>query len=92
MAAQMLQAVDCAVEVGRHHIVGAAAITGMHAGLGRAFDQPVDRPRLGQIIAHPHIAMQEVHRGETRQRELAATTTQIVESDDLPIGMRRLEP
>ena len=59
VAAQMLQAVDRAVEIGGDDIVGAAAIARMDAGLGGAFDQPVGGTRLGQILARTDVAMEQ---------------------------------
>ena len=42
-AAQVLQAVDQAGQVGVQQVAGASAVAGMDAGFGRTFDQQIDR-------------------------------------------------
>ena len=94
MAAQMLQAIDRAVEICCDDIVGAAAIAGMDAGLGRAFDQPVGGTRLGQILARTDVAMDKADAtgGQPAERKFAAPATQIVEGGNLSVRINAFKP
>ncbi len=60
----------------------------MDGGLGRTFEEQVERTGVGQVVGRAHVAVDEVDpvRAEALERELAAAALEVVEGGDLDVG------
>ena len=61
--------------------------------LGRAFEQQVERPGVGQVVGRADVAVHELDAvgAETVERELAAAALEVVEGADLNVGAVALQ-
>ena len=94
VAAGQLEAVVGAGEVGVDEVAGVAVDAAHHRGLGRALDQGVDprheRSRSSGSRTSPLDEL-DPRLLQARQVELRAAPVEVVERDDLPVGMARGE-
>ena len=81
MPARIFEAVERADEVGLNKIVGAAAVAGVDRGLRGTFEHQIGSRRLVKVAGTAHIAMDKFdpRLAQTRERQLAPATPQIVE-------------
>ena len=84
-----LEAVVGAEQVGLDHIVGTAVDTGQGRGLGRTFDERVDRGDGQEIVELADVGVLELDPGRPQagQVQLRATTAQVVDGEQLPVGV-----
>ena len=68
-----LEAVDRAGEVGLEHVGRAAAVAGVHGGLGRTFEQQVERAGVGEVVRRADVAVHEVDAACARSRSSASS-------------------
>ena len=90
-AARLLEAVVSAGEVRVDEVGGVAVDAAHHRGLGRALDQGIERAEAGEVVWLADVALHELDPGllQAGQVELRAAPVEVVERDDLPLGVAR---